>query len=175
MCRYSPRTRSFYHVILQKLGRGVDLLHRPCGGYTETDTYVIITIISEITRSPRCARRACLEKDAPCLCDQCQRGPGDLRQLRKAPVTPLSLPAGPSPAGTGKAACTTGHRPCSRCSPLLAKKIRPDRTGRIFFCAPGWSMVTPDGVGPGLAGPQSHQRSIRRVCFHCPGVRRSSR
>lgn len=34
--------------------------------------------------------------------------------------------------------------------PIAAKKIRPDRTGRIFFYAPGWSDQ-PDGVGPGLA------------------------
>ena len=36
-----------YHVILQKLGRGVTYW-KAVGGYTETDTYVIITIIRNI-------------------------------------------------------------------------------------------------------------------------------
>ena len=49
-----------YHVILQKLGRGVTYW-KAVGGYTETDTYVIITIISKYEIAP--LRQMLLEKD----------------------------------------------------------------------------------------------------------------
>lgn len=49
-----------YHVILQKLGRGVTHWKAVCG-YTETDTYVIITIISKYEIAP--LRQMLLEKD----------------------------------------------------------------------------------------------------------------
>ena len=49
-----------YQVILQQLGRGVTYW-KAVGGYTETDTYVIITVISKYEIAP--LRQMLLEKD----------------------------------------------------------------------------------------------------------------